>query len=162
MTILVRKIDRGKWLQNNILEGEDISADAITNCTRTTKNTLSTWSIPSEDDLQNAVLAIVSGHQHLDSIDIVCLTQESLADEGIIIEETNGSIPIDSLKDTHRDLSNITYLSLGIIANKIKAEIIDGKVIRFTKGKLKKILNDAISAGLLPLDQLSPHIVSKL
>lgn len=45
MTLLVRKINRAKWMQNDILSEQDVSADAITICMKTVGNTLSVWQI---------------------------------------------------------------------------------------------------------------------
>ncbi len=162
MSILVRKIDKAKWLQNDIISGEEVSADAITICTRTSKNTLSTWLISDVTQINNAVLAIVTGQHHLDTIDVVCLHQEELQDNGLALEETKGTTPIEHLSDSHRDIVNITYSSLGIIAQNIISAFKDGKVIRYTQGMLKKLLRDAISSGELTKNLLSPDIAKKL
>ena len=39
MRLLVRKIQKSKWMQNDILNGEPVSGDAITNCLKTKNNT---------------------------------------------------------------------------------------------------------------------------
>src|SRR5680860_1384079 len=72
--LLVRKIEKAKWMQNDILNGEEVSADAITNCTRTNKNKLSLWFIQDESNLDDAVLALTSQAQHLETIDTVSYT----------------------------------------------------------------------------------------
>ena len=60
MSLLVRKINRAKWLQTDIAHGDDISADAITNCMKTTSNRLSVWEVESEARIEEAALAIAS------------------------------------------------------------------------------------------------------
>lgn len=99
MSLLVRKIEKAKWMQNDIVGSEDISADAITNCMKTTGNTLSTWQIPGDNEIPEAILAIVSGHQYLDTIDIVCLDRSSLEIQGIALQSTLGNTPIQDLID---------------------------------------------------------------
>jgi len=115
MSLFVRKIIKSKWYQTDIENGDDVSADAITNCMKTKQNTLSVWEIESPDELDNAVLAIVSQHQHLETIDVVKLDSVSLVENEIVWVESRGLTPIDDLVDTHFDLSELTYPKLGII-----------------------------------------------
>jgi len=135
MSLLVRKITRAKWRDS--LSGEDISADAITNCMKTTGNTLSTWTVQTRDEIPEAVLAIVSAHEHIDTIDVVCLDLLSLKNQGLRFQSTPGKTPVEDLKDRHRDISNLTYKSLGIVANHILNEIKEEKTERTPKAKSK-------------------------
>src|SRR3989339_377771 len=134
MSLLIRKIDKAKWLQNDIVNGADISADAITNCMKTTKNTLSTWRVDNEQQVDRAVLAIVTGHQQLDTIDVVWIDQIQLEKEGIGFEHSPGITPVISLVDSHVDVVNLTYTSLGKIANCIVKCFSENKVKRYTRG----------------------------
>jgi len=97
MSLFVRKIIKSKWYQTDIENGDDVSADAITNCMKTKQNTLSVWEIESPDELDNAVLAIVSQHQHLETIDVVKLDSVSLVENEIVWVESRGLTPIDDL-----------------------------------------------------------------
>jgi len=60
MALQVRKINKAKWLRADIVNSAEIPADAITNCLRTQQNNLSVWRIKSEDEIENAVIAISS------------------------------------------------------------------------------------------------------
>lgn len=159
---LIRKINKSKWFQINIIEDSDVSADAITNCLKTTRNTLSVWAIENEEDLNNAVLAIVSNQDHIETIDIVILNNSTLQDQDITIIASSGNTPIESLRDIHRDLIDLTFSKLGIIKEHIVERIRSKKLKRFTKGQLKKLLNDAINNGLLKLDDLNDSLRRKL
>lgn len=162
MPLLVRKIEKGKWLQKDILNGEVVSADAITNCMKTSKNTLSTWSVENEDQINDAVLAIVSVHQHLDTIDVVLLNQDNLAEIGIAFKQTPGATPVPTLVESHVDIVELSYQSLGKVADCIITCFKEEKVKRFTRGELKKILLKAIEADKLSIDAIAPDIASKL
>lgn len=162
MPFLVRKIEKAKWMQNDVIGGEDISADAITNCMKTTGNTLSTWQIPVESDVSEALLAIVSGHQHLDTIDIVCLDRNSLESKGLTLEATPGNTPIKDLVDLHVDISKLTYITLGVVGKDIVEEIKKNKVMRYTKGMLKRLLNEAMLKGRFLKDDLNESLRNKL
>ncbi len=162
MSLLVRKIDKGRWLQNDILNGEDISADAITICMKTTNNTLSTWRIDNEAQIDEAVLAIVSGHQHLDAIDVAWLSQEQIKAEAISIQDTSGITPITALVDSHVHVVDLTYTSLGKIANCIVNCFLENSVRRYTRGMLIKLLRKAIESGRLEKEMLAPAVADKL
>ena len=160
MSLLVRKIDKSKWSQNNIIEGEDVSADAITNDMKTHNNTLSFWQIDSETEINEVILAIVSGGQHLEAIDIVTIDNQQIRGDGInfIPNPENAITPVEELKHRHRDLIELSYLKLGTIACYIVDCFKNGQVVRYTKGHLKEILIDAIDRDHLDPDCLDEHI----
>lgn len=162
MPLLVRKIDKAKWMQNDILGGEDVSADAITNCMKTRGNTLSTWEVSEEENIEEAVLAMVSAHQHLDTIDVVCLNPGFLQNQGIRLQTNCGNTPVKDLVDRHVDICDLTYSSLGTVAQKIVEGISNGKVFRYTKGSIKKLLKSAINVGLLQREDLYESVLKKL
>jgi len=159
---LIRKINKSKWYQINIMEDDDVSADAITNCLKTTGNTLSVWSIDSEEDIDEAVLAIASNLDHIETIDVVILNDTTLREYGISIITSTGNTPIESLREIHRDLAELTFSKLGIVKDHIVERIRNNKIKRFTKGQLKKLLSNAINKGLLQFDDLNDSIREKL
>jgi len=149
-------------MQNDICNGGDISSDAITSCMRTQNNTLSTWLVPNELEVDTAVLAIVSSLDHLATIDIVCLSQSQLEDNGLLIKESDGFTRVAHLVKSHRDITEITYTSLGIIAEQIKQEITGNKVKRYTVKNVKNLLLKAISCGTIIKSELPEDIRKKL
>lgn len=126
------------------------------------KHSLSVWEVISETDIDEAVLAIVSGGDHLEAIDVVLMSSDYLTEKGINCVRTNGSTPVGDLVEKHIDLSNLTYKSLGIVAYHIVDKINDQKVKRYTIRQLKEILNQAISQNRLTPDKLKDSIREKL
>ena len=162
MGLLVRKINRAKWMQNDICGDEAVSADAITNCMKTTNNTLSAWRIDSEDDIDDAILVIVSNHQHLDTIDVVCLNPTELSKCGISLKDTAGQTPIKEFVQHHVDISDLTYKSLGDVADQIIQLIKTDKIKRYTRPTIKKLLQNGINSGLLRKEDLPESIIKHL
>jgi len=162
MSLLVKKIEKSKWLQNDIVRGEDISADAITNCMKTTENTLSMWRINEEVQIDEAVLAIVSASQHLDTIDIVWVQLNQLEENGISMQDTPGKTPIADLVNSHVNIVNLTYISLGKVAHCIVKCFSDNSVKRYTRGSLKRLLQKAIESGRLEVKKIAPSLAEKL
>jgi len=158
MSLLIRKINKAKWFQVDIVNNSDVSADAITNCLKTTDNTLSVWNIENEEYLNNAILAIVSNQDHLETIDIVIIDQDSLENKNVNIVISPGNIPILKLIDTHRDITDLTYSKLGFVKDFIVESIRNDQLKRYTVGSLKKILKNAIEEGYLRKTDLKPSL----
>lgn len=161
---LVRKIDRGKWERGSLETLEQFSADAITNCMKTKGNTISTWAIKQDDPAEraNAVLAMASTFTSLDTIHVVILDASHVESSGLRLEQTSGNTPVTELEDTHRDIVNLTYGSLGILATLIAKCITDKHVQRFTKKELRHILVSAVQSGKVELDKLHERVQRKL
>jgi hypothetical protein len=159
--MLVRKINKAKWFNDGRVI-EDPSADAMTNCLKTTQNTLSVWQINSEAEIEDAVLAIVSGQDHLETIDMVMLEDEYFIKCEIRTEETEGLTPVSDLRNKHRDLASLDFWTLGMVAYHIIENIKKNKLQRFTEAKLKKIIKDAIANNRLRLTDLKEDIQKKV
>ena len=161
MSLLIRKIKKCKWLQDDEVPND--AADAITGgCVRTQDNTLSVWEVPDENKIDEAVLAIVSAGDHLETIDIVQIDREYLEENKIDCRETEGDTPVKDLANTHIDLSNLFYTELGIIACHIADKFRQGKVKRYRKKRLKEILKEAIQKKRLKTTALEDAISEKL
>jgi hypothetical protein len=164
MSYLVRKITRAKWsLDNGIVDNPfDIPADAIVLDLKTTSNTLSVWEVQDEQSLDNAVLAIVSGGNQLDTIDVVWIEKNEIERKGVEYQSSKGITPIEHLVDTHIDLMKLNYFKMGLVAETITNTIADSKIKRYTKGEIKKLLNSAIESGSVKIEQLLEGIVKGL
>ena len=162
MSRLVRKIDRAKWLQNDIANGQEVSADAITNCMKTKANTLSVWEIDSASALDDAVLAMASQFDHLDTIDVVVLDESELDRAGLRIAATPGTTPVKRLADIHRDITALTYRTLGIVADFTVKCFQQDSVRRFTRGQLISLLKSAIHQGEITETDLKERVRSAL
>jgi len=173
MPLLVRKIDKAKWLQNDITGSEDVSADAITICLKTSDNKLSVWKVSTETDIEEAILAIVSGGDHLEAIDIITIDCQRMASDGIgFTQNPEKSVTrVQDLKDAHYDITDLSYGKLGVISQYIvdcfkKGQIInsckEGQVIRCTEIYLKGIMREAIEDGRLKKEDLPDSIQKKL
>lgn len=159
--MLIRKIDKAKWL-NGDTPREPPSADAITNDLRTSKNTLSVWRINDEKELEEAVLAIVSGQDHLETIDVVMLDDDFFVKCSIATETTKGQTPVADLVDTHRDVCQLDFWTIGMVAEHIVENIKKNKLKRFTKAKLKQIIQNAIAKKRIELSDLTEDIRKKM
>jgi hypothetical protein len=160
MPYFVRKISMVKWIpEENIADNPfDVSADAITADLRTKSNTLSVWQIENENNIEDAVLAIVSGFDKIDTFDVVWIEKEELDKRGIKFVQSPGDTPISHLVDTHIDLSFLNYYCVGLVAESIIDTIKSKRFKRYYKVDTKKLLKDAISNGILNINDLKEKI----
>jgi hypothetical protein len=157
MQLLVRKISRSKW-NNSDEDVFKLSSDAITTCIRTSRNTLSVWKIETENDLDEAVLALASNFQKLETIDVVTLDGDYLIKASVEQEQTNGITPIADLINNHYDLKNLNYYKIGIVAEHIIQRLMLNKVKRYTIEELKAILKKAIKQDRLKIEDLNESV----
>lgn len=162
MSLIVRKIEYNKWMQRKILEGEEPSSDAITNCMRTTRNTLSVWFINDSTELEEAVLAIASQFDHLDTADFLIIEIPLLQEKHLLLDETRGITPYCKFADNHRDIINLDYSSLGAMAEIVIESIRRLYRERFTRTKLINLLKKGIDDGKIQPEDLKESVRSKL
>lgn len=162
MSLYVRKIEKAKWLQNDILNGANASADAITNCTKTKRNTLSVWEIASEQQIDDAILAILGNSDHLDTIDVVCIPSDILAMKELTVEHTPGNTQFEKMVNSHRNIAGLDFLTLGTVSKLIIRQLQEKKDRRYTVGKLKKLVKSAVKDGLATKDSFPLPIIKKV
>lgn len=161
MSLLVRKINRNNW-PSGITNSSDIKADAITNCMRTSHDSMSVYEISSKADIDNAFLAIASNFDRLETFDVVMMDKKVFIDSGINVLNNPGLTPVKDLKNTHWDISDLRYANLGTIAQHINSCVSSNNVMRRSRGELKNIIEKAITDGRLKLNTLRERLQQEL
>jgi Zn-dependent M16 (insulinase) family peptidase len=166
MSVLVRKVNRSKWPDEfDDIGVQDLPADVMSACLKTSKNTLSTWEIKSlnNEDLEEGILAIAASLPNIDSIDIVTIQKDLVVQSGFQLDEnTPGNTAVLDLAETHIDIIELTYKTVGEFSKIVLDALKEEKVTRITRGKLKKILKKALDEGRIDINQLSQSVLSKL
>ena len=162
MLLLVRKIERAKWDRRKSDAIEDTPADAITSCMRTSRNKLSVWRIGAEDQLPNAILAMVAVGEKLESMDFAILRGRELEAHGLDAKCSPGGTCVKDMIDSHYDIVDLTYCTLGRVAGIILAIVKEERVERRTKAELREILMSAIEAERLSPADLAEKLRVKL
>lgn len=161
MALLVRKIQHGRWPKSNCELGE-ICGDVFGDI-RTTNNTLSFWRIEDMDDLDEAILAIITGSGFKpETVVVAWIDEELVLANDISIESTPGDAAARDLSDTHRDLCNLTYSSLGTISKLLLESIHSNRYERRIRSKVISQLRNAKSENKLELDRCSDEVIKVL
>jgi hypothetical protein len=74
------------------------------------------------------------------------------------LEITPGITPVNRLINTHRDIVELTYTSIGIVADLIINCFKEEKVHRISRANILKILKDAVTEGHIQLEDLHQSV----
>jgi len=161
MSILVRRISIAKWGDIST-ESSDVPADAITNCLKTSNNSLSVWAIESEDDLNDVILALVTGksQEKFSKIDFVLIDEWKLKTFGLQVIDYPGDTVVDELVNHHKNISGLTYNKLGIMKDIIRECIICGQHNMRTRERIKKLVKSSIESGKLQKEKLNEKLIA--
>lgn len=145
MAFLVRKVARAKWPEE-LCNTTDIPGDAIADL-RTTNNTLSLWRIESEDELEKAALALSASSktERIENVSLVWIPEKDFEEKGLVLDKSSaGDTVISDLVNTHCDLCDLSYGSLGTVASTIMKGILkEGHYKRYSKKEIKTFLVNA-------------------
>ena len=146
---LARKVTRAKWREAEGLSPGEMSADAVTIDLRTTGNALSFWKCGggTQPEVDEAVLALASGAQRVDVMDVVWIAYDDLETDGLSLRDSDGRTPVAELASTHVDLVDLDYVRLGRlgrVASRVASAISEGRFCRLTKSRVLAILSGAV------------------
>ena len=143
---------------------DTLQADAITGDLRTNKNTLSFWAVNDIDELKKAVVALsfMPVSTDLEKIDVIWIDDKDLTQQGLVIEPTKGKTAAIRHIDIHRDVCNLTYSSLGIVASAVMNAIHSGCYKRIGATMVKDYAKEALINGEIDTNLCDPKLKVKL
>lgn len=157
-----------KWdKESNPIIREDPSfpADAITDL-KTTRNKLSVWEAVTDDEINDAIVAMALGRDSIAKLCFVYLDENELDRIGIkAIQDESGSAPgIESidLLNRHMNLQHLDYVRLGSLTDYIYHQLDANKFIIKTKQELNDLLISYKEKGIIATDKIKDHLREKL
>jgi hypothetical protein len=158
--VLARKFTPAKWAKSEFIDDDnDVQADAITICLRTTNNSLSLWNYIKDtdghDNLTDIVYNFLCQQEKLCSIYIILLEKEVIVNKGLNVEQTPGEAILESLKDQHFCVNNLTDKKLLSFAELMKTKYDNDSYSQFTPLELKNILLEKWENSTFSLNQLN-------
>ena len=165
MAFLVRKIARGKWPNEAEYPNaciEKLPAKTITVDLQSRDDCLSTWKIDNLDKLEDAILILATAADRLGTIYVAIIDWNDLEEKGLEAIQTEGNTEIEHLKETHYDIINLNYKSLGKFADLIIDALKNDMGKRYTDGMLKKLIKKAIEEKCIDTKILSDGLKKDL
>ena len=150
MAYLVRKISRSRFHKITHTENiQDIDADIVSNDLRTSKNCLSTWKADTTEDIENAILAIASTSDHLETMSFLLFDEAQLAEKELDFEgERDSSCPVEDLANLHTNIRSLSYKKIGDVLCIVK-QLPNTRVILRTKQEISTMITNAKENGRL-------------
>ncbi len=161
---LVRKITRAKWGLEQGLSSKEIPADAVTVDLRTKGNSLSFWKCKSDskENIEEIALAIVAAGNSVERLDLICIANDKLQEDGQMWKDTDGRTPVEDIVKQHVDVYRLDYVRLGKIASRIATAIKADGYIYLTKKSLTKLLVTAVKQERVDLDRLENKVKAEV
>lgn len=166
-TLFARMYIASHWRKINYSGGDTLSADILTNCTRSTDNSLSLWAItePSEDELNRIALGIVSGFKRPDTIYLTTISLTQLEDAGlqVVASPENGTSALKGMSERHFDVVNLNAESLPSFAEVMRCSLSSEPTqTRIRWKKIKGMITDAVKDGSIAITDLKQELVEDL
>lgn len=166
--MLLRKIaSKGRWNKSKIpdlITRDDrlFTGDAISDL-RTKSNTISVWHTPDLDDanLKPILATMALNCDKIDKIFFVALDESELIAKGLLFKPVRGlsnSVVDLNILDRHRDIYEVDYWHLGILAEYIYKLIEENKVYSKTKTTLETWAKELISSKQADPDKMNNEI----
>ncbi len=164
MSYYIRKITRAKWPEVDLeqIKPENISADAITGCIRTTSNKLSLWKVENTDDNLNNILPLITGFDKPNRCEFVYISEKLIKDANIDLQQSSedANTIFENLNDTHYNAVVNDYKGLGVFAEIVVKSL--GRYVRISEREVKDRLIQLIETGTINKKDLKDSMLMKL
>lgn len=153
----------GRWDGSTFIhaEGALYSGDAISDL-RTQKNTLSVWYSSTPVEENDAIVAMCLNRSSLDKFVYVVFDEEELDKYNISYELVVGrseDIIKEGILNQHRDLTNIDYNQMGIIAGIIHDKVISNRAVTKSKKAIAELIIKAVRESKVKYNNRNQVIV---
>lgn len=163
MKYIIRKFTKAKWslIPTDTGNFENLQADAITSCLRTSGNTLSVWAVDTTnwEDMRGVLAALFSSADTPTRTDVIIIERDKVERElGIVLKQSLGATPaVDMINEFHYDLVEIDLLKVSAFANLMYIENMksDNPMIRrFKEREVINIVKSSMDENLIVPEKL--------
>lgn len=166
--MLIRGIaSLSRWDGTTIVNRPDATtAGDVISDLRTQSNTLSVWRADSEEDINDALVALSLNRTDVSKVIALLLDEKELEAMQITFsDKLPGKAPgaIDAIKEKHRDLLEIDYKRLGVLSDYMMRIVHDKKKrVEISKPNLKKLLEQYRNKKRIKVEEMNEELRSKL
>lgn len=160
----IRMINKkAKWEEDINKDIDDTSADIITNCLKTSNETLSLWYVKDEDEINKAIVALSSNRDYINKLDYIVIPDEYIEKYKLKLKKSPGDSPYTEFNENHFDIVNVKYGVLGDVSKMVFEIVNNGdKIKRISMGKIKKLLIDANSKKILDKSVMKESLLEEI
>lgn len=156
MSYYVRRVKRTVWPEENsdlqvaFDNFDDMVADPLTDCTKTSNGTLSLWSINEKNDDTNAIIALITApdQKTISGMDVIYISENQISEYSLDLSKTDGRTTVDELVSTHYDIIGINYKKLQDVGKLILSILISDGTKKISKGEVIQILQTYLFSNI--------------
>lgn len=166
--MLIRSIaSLSRWDGTTVVNRQDATtAGDVISDLRTQNNTLSVWRADSDEDINDAIVAMSLNRNDVSKMIALLLDEEELTAMQIgYSDKKPGKAPgaIEDIKKKHRDLLEIDYKRLGVLSDYMLRIIHDRKKrVEVSKPDMKKLLEKYRDEKKIVLDEMNNDLRNNL
>lgn len=131
---------------------------------RTTHNKLSVWKADTNEDINDAIVALALNRDNLSGLSYIILDEKDLLQLGIeVLDDEKGDVKClgDDILAKHRNMLDLDYWRLGFLAEYMKnLACDDNKRNTKTKSEIKTLLT--CYKNRINMDEMKPKIKDEL
>jgi len=162
MPYVARKYQRSKWdIDPAFMSIDDIQADAVGVCLRTSSNNLSFWRCENNQlDVYEVALAVACKGTSIDKMTLILFEEDDIFRLGFQFHEApENATHVEDLTSRHLNLTHLTVATLSNFAHFMKPRVLDQiQCYILTAREVFGLLDNAISAGRLNKTSLDPKL----
>ena len=160
--LLVRKINQDRWDSVDQFLPMEVPAERLRTEFNAKGNRLSLWQVSNEDNINDAMLAIASGLDQLETFDVAWFPVGQLTDECIELESTKGDTRVLDLAENHVNAVKLDSFRLAKVARAVARAIVESRVRRIVIQELTQLLATAVEDDRLGISTLPIAIRKKV
>lgn len=166
--MLIRGIaSLSRWDGTTVVNRQDATtAGDVISDLRTQNNTLSVWRADSDEDINDAIVAMSLNRNDVSKMIALLLDEEDLLAMQIDFSDKKpGKAPgaIEDIKKKHRDLLEIDYKRLGVLSDYMLRIVHDkSKRVEVSKPNMKKLLEKYRAEKKIVLDEMNDDLRNNL
>ena len=166
--MLIRGIaSLSRWDGTTVVNRQDATtAGDVISDLRTQNNTLSVWRADSDEDINDAIVAMSLNRNDVSKMIALLLDEEDLSAMQIgFSDKKPGKAPgaIEVIKKKHRDLLEIDYKRLGVLSDYMLKIVHDkSKRVEVSKPNMKKLLEKYRADKKIILDEMNNDLRKNL
>jgi len=163
---LLRKICLENWPMNGETSSYlEVHGDAFSKCLKSESNRISFWIINSEIEAIDAVIAIYLSRDEkvCDITEVILIPEEQISHDVLPLEATEGTSRYQAFNGNHRDITNICYKTLGVLAKVITELLHDSSnYLQVTKDEVLDRITLLVKDHVIDKDTIKRKIVDQL
>lgn len=132
---------------------------------KTQENTLSVWCAETEQDLHTAIVAYLASMDkwvELEAVEFIAINSKDIDAVGIKYDTIPNFTYIKEYQTKHRDLVELKYDSIEILADLVIKSINEGRDYVIDKGQIRELFTEVVQAGKLHSEDIEKSRHKKL